>query len=114
MDNCPFCRIASGKIASEIVYEDDTVVAFNDVNPKAPVHILVIPREHIATLNDLDDSHIDLVGRLYLAARDIAREQGFADVGYRTVINCNRQAGQSVFHLHLHLLAGRLMGWPPG
>lgn len=114
MDNCLFCRVASGEIASDVVYEDDAVVAFNDVNPKAPIHILVIPREHIATLNDLDDGHIDLVGRLYLVARDIAREQGFAEAGYRTVINCNRQAGQSVFHLHLHLLAGRLMGWPPG
>jgi histidine triad (HIT) family protein len=114
VDNCLFCRIASGEMASDIVYEDDAVLAFNDVNPKAPVHILVIPREHIATLNDLDDGQTDLVGRLYLAARDIAREQGFADPGYRTVINCNRQAGQSVFHLHLHLLAGRLMGWPPG
>jgi len=114
VDNCLFCRVASGEIASDVVYEDDAVVAFNDVNPKAPIHILVIPREHIATLNDLDDGHIDLVGRLYLVARDIAREQGFAEAGYRTVINCNRQAGQSVFHLHLHLLAGRLMGWPPG
>lgn len=114
METCLFCRIVSGDMSADIVYEDDEVLAFNDVNPKAPVHILVIPREHIATLNDLDDGHASLMGKLYLAAKRIAGQQGFDGPGYRTVINCNRQAGQSVFHLHLHLLAGRLMGWPPG
>ena len=114
MENCIFCRIVSGDMASDKVYEDDEILAFNDVNPKAPTHIVVIPKAHIATLNDLDDGHAALVGKLFLAARRMAREQGFAEAGYRTVINCNRLAGQSVFHIHLHVLAGRLMGWPPG
>ena len=114
MENCIFCRIVSGDMASDKVYEDDEILAFNDINPKAPTHIVVIPKAHIATLNDLDDGHAALVGKLFLAARLMAREQGFAEAGYRTVINCNRLAGQSVFHIHLHVLAGRLMGWPPG
>lgn len=114
MENCIFCKIAAGEIPADVVYEDEEVLAFNDLNPKAPTHVVIIPREHIATLNDLEERHTALVGRLFLAAREIAREQGFDGPGYRTVINCNRQAGQSVFHIHLHLLAGRLMGWPPG
>ena len=114
MENCIFCRIVSDDMASDKVYEDDEILAFNDVNPKAPTHIVVIPKAHIATLNDLDDGHAALVGKLFLAARRMAKEQGFAEAGYRTVINCNRLAGQSVFHIHLHVLAGRLMGWPPG
>jgi len=114
MENCIFCKIAAGEIPGDVVYEDEEVLAFNDLNPKAPTHVVIIPREHIATLNDLEERHTALVGRLFLAAREIAREQGFDGPGYRTVINCNRQAGQSVFHIHLHLLAGRLMGWPPG
>ncbi len=114
MEHCIFCRIASGDMASDKVYEDDEVLAFNDVNPKAPTHIVVIPKVHIATLNDLDEGHAGLVGKLFLAAQRMAREQGFDEAGYRTVINCNRLAGQSVFHIHLHVLAGRLMGWPPG
>ena len=114
MDNCIFCRMVSGDLASDKVYEDEEVLAFNDINPKAPTHVIVIPKTHIATLNDLDPAHAALVGKLFLAAQEIARAQGFAEAGYRTVINCNRLAGQSVFHIHLHLLAGRLMGWPPG
>ncbi len=114
METCLFCRIASGDISADTVYEDDDVLAFNDVNPKAPVHILVIPKEHVATLNDLDDARAPLMGKLFLAAKRIAEQQGFDGPGYRTVVNCNPQAGQSVFHLHLHLLAGRVMGWPPG
>jgi len=114
MENCIFCKIAAGEIPGDMVYEDEEVLAFNDVNPKAPTHIVIIPREHIATLNDLEERHAALVGRLFLAAREIARAQGFDGPGYRTVMNCNRQAGQSVFHIHLHVLAGRLMGWPPG
>ena len=114
MESCIFCKIATGEIGGDIVFEDDAVLAFNDVNPKAPTHIVIIPKEHIATLNDLDESHAALMGRLFLAAKQIAQEQGFAGAGYRTVVNCNRQAGQSVFHIHLHVLAGRLMGWPPG
>ena len=114
MENCIFCKMIFGDMATDKVYEDDEIFAFNDINPKAPTHIIVIPKVHIATLNDLDEGHAALVGKLFLAAQRIAREGGFADAGYRTVINCNRLAGQSVFHIHLHLLAGRLMGWPPG
>jgi histidine triad (HIT) family protein len=106
--------MVSGEITPDVVYEDDAVLAFNDINPKAPTHVLVVPKRHIATLNALEEQDAALVGRLFLAARRIAERDGFAGPGYRTVINCNRQAGQSVFHLHLHVLAGRLMGWPPG
>ncbi len=113
-DNCLFCRIASGDLPGEIIYEDDKVVAFNDANPQAPTHFLVIPRDHISTLNDLDGGHADVIGRLFLAAGKIAKDKGFAKPGYRTVMNCNRLAGQSVFHIHLHVLAGRRMDWPPG
>jgi histidine triad (HIT) family protein len=114
MSTCIFCKMVSGAIKPDVVYEDDEVLAFRDVNPKAPVHLLVIPKVHIATLNDLDPSHAALVGKLFLAARHVAEAHGFAGPGYRTVINCNPQAGQSVYHLHLHVLAGRVMGWPPG
>lgn len=114
MTDCLFCKMVTGEIKPDVVYEDDRVLAFNDVNPQAPVHFLVVPKEHVATLNDLDDGHAELVGRLFLAAQKVAKDQGFADLGYRTVINCNRQAGQSVFHVHLHVLAGRVMRWPPG
>lgn len=114
MDNCIFCKIAAGEIPADKVYEDDTVVAFRDLNPQAPVHILVIPRKHIATLNDLTPADEAIIGRLYGAAREIAAAEGFAESGYRTVINCNEAGGQTVFHIHLHLLAGRMMHWPPG
>ena len=112
--DCLFCRIRTGDLDGDIVHQDDHILAFHDVNPKAPTHILICPAEHIATLNDLEERHAELVGRMFLLARRIARDEGFADKGYRTVFNCNRLAGQSVFHIHLHLLAGRLMGWPPG
>jgi len=111
-DDCLFCRIVRGEIPAKIVKETDHCVAFRDVNPQAPVHVLVIPREHVASLNEARDPA--LVGRLVLDAADIARELGLADGGYRTVINTNADAGQTVFHLHLHLLAGRKMAWPPG
>ncbi len=114
MSECIFCKIAKGEIPAEMVYENDQVLAFRDLNPQAPVHILVIPRRHIATLNDLDEGDADLMGRLYLAAKRIAADEGIAESGYRTVINCNAGAGQTVFHVHLHLLGGRPMGWPPG
>ncbi|MGH8583980.1 MAG: histidine triad nucleotide-binding protein [Gammaproteobacteria bacterium] len=113
MSDCLFCKIASGAIQPRIAYEDTEVLAFHDLNPQAPVHILVIPKTHIATLNDLEAGHVAVVGKLYLAASRIAKEQGFDQCGYRTVMNCNADAGQSVFHIHLHLLAGRAMGWPP-
>jgi histidine triad (HIT) family protein len=114
MSDCLFCKFVSGDIKPNTVYEDDEILAFRDINPQAPTHILVIPKQHIATLNDLDENHEALIGKLYLAAQKIAREEGIAEAGYRTVVNCNEQAGQSVFHIHLHLLGGRDMRWPPG
>jgi len=114
MSDCLFCKFVSGEIRPDKVYEDDEVLAFRDINPQAPTHILVIPKRHIATLNDLEEADAALIGKLYLAARNIAREEGIAEAGYRTLINCNELAGQSVFHIHLHLLGGRGMGWPPG
>lgn len=114
MSNCLFCKIVDKELDSDIVYEDDHVVAFNDINPQAPHHVLIIPRKHIATINDIDDSESDLIGRLFLAARNIAAQLGVSDNGYRVVMNCNRDAGQTVFHLHLHFLAGRPLHWPPG
>ena len=112
--SCLFCRIASGEIPASKVYEDDQVLAFNDINPQAPLHILVIPRRHISTTNDLSATDDGLVGTLVRRAAAIAREAGYADRGYRVVMNCNAEAGQTVFHIHLHLLAGRGLGWPPG
>ncbi len=112
--DCIFCKIAHGEIDSDIVYEDDDVVAFRDLNPQAPEHVLLIPRKHIATVNDLTAADAPLVGTLYLGAREVAARLGVAQDGYRLVMNCNPRAGQSVYHIHLHLLAGRDMGWPPG
>lgn len=114
MTDCLFCKIRDGEIPASIIFENEHVLAFEDVNPQAPVHILIIPRKHIATINDLQSDDGVLVGQLYMAAKKIAQEKGVADEGYRTVINCNQKAGQTVFHLHLHLLAGRAMTWPPG
>lgn len=109
---CLFCRIITKEIPANIVAENEHCVAFRDINPQAPVHILVIPREHVASLNDMKDSTI--VGRMNLLAAQLAKKEGLADRGYRTVINTNADAGQTVFHLHLHLLGGRRMDWPPG
>ena len=114
MSDCIFCKIVAGEIPAEVVYQDDQVVAFKDLNPQAPVHVLVIPRRHIATTNDLTEADAELAGRLVLAAKQVAQEMGIAEEGYRTVLNCNAAAGQTVFHIHLHLLGGRPMGWPPG
>ncbi len=114
MADCLFCSIADKTIPAEIVFADDEIIAFRDINPQAPTHILIIPQEHIATLNDLTKEQAALVGRLVLVARQLAREAGIAEEGYRTVFNCNRAAGQAVFHIHLHLLGGRPMTWPPG
>lgn len=113
-DDCLFCRIIAGDIPAELVYETDSVVAFRDINPQAPTHVLVIPRRHIATLDDLEAADRELVGDLYLAAQAIAAEEGIVGSGYRTVINCGEGAGQSVFHVHLHVLGGRRLAWPPG
>ena len=113
-DACLFCRIAGGEIPADIVYEDDEILAFRDIAPQAPVHVLVIPRRHVATLNDLRAEHGALMGAMTLAAARIARDEDIADDGYRLVMNCLEGAGQSVFHVHLHLLGGRRMIWPPG
>ena len=113
-DNCLFCKILEGEIPAERIYESDTAVAFRDINPQAPIHALVIPRKHISTINDIDVDDEAIIGSLYSAARHIAAEEGIADEGYRAVMNCNEGAGQSVFHIHLHVLGGRRLDWPPG
>ncbi len=112
--SCLFCRIVAGEIPAKKVYEDDDLVAFEDINPQAPMHVLVVPRTHVATLNELDRSHDGLVGAMVRRAAAIAAERGYAEPGYRTVFNCNAGAGQTVFHLHLHVLGGRTLAWPPG
>jgi histidine triad (HIT) family protein len=111
-DQCLFCRIVRREIPATLVVETDDCVAFRDINPQAPVHVLVIPRTHVASLDDATDAH--MVGRLALVAAEIARKEGIADSGYRAVINTNAAAGQTVFHIHLHLLGGRHLSWPPG
>ncbi len=111
---CLFCRIVAGELPAKTVYQDEDVVAFHDTNPQAPVHVLIVPRRHIATLNDLEPGDEALVGALVRRAAAVAKDLGLSARGYRTVFNCNREAGQSVFHVHLHLLGGRPMGWPPG
>ncbi len=109
-----FLKIIDREIPADIVFENDRVLAFRDIDPQAPVHILIIPKRRIATVNDLDDDDAGLVGDMVLAARDIARSEGISDDGYRLVFNCNRDGCQSVYHIHLHLLGGRRMTWPPG
>jgi histidine triad (HIT) family protein len=112
--SCLFCRIIAGEIPATKVYEDDTLVAFNDINPQAPMHVLIVPRVHVATLNDLGANHDAIVGAMVRRAAAIASDRGYAESGYRTVFNCNADAGQAVFHIHLHVLGGRTMTWPPG
>lgn len=112
--DCLFCRIVGGEIPAEVVHESETTMAFRDITPQAPTHVLIIPRRHISTINDLTADDKELVGSLYLAAKEIAEQEGLADDGYRVVMNCGEEAGQSVFHIHLHLLGGRLLNWPPG
>lgn len=114
MSDCLFCKMVSGEIAPDKVYENDDVLAFRDISPQAPTHVLVVPKRHIATLNELDSDSADVVGKMVLAAAELAKQEGFAEQGYRTVMNCNADGGQSVFHIHLHLLGGRIMNWPPG
>ena len=114
MAECLFCRIISREIQATIVYEDDQIVAFNDINPQGPAHVLVVPRRHIATLNDLTHDDDELVGELVRRAAAIAKQRGISAGGYRTVFNTNHDAGQTVFHMHLHLIGGRPMHWPPG
>lgn len=112
--DCLFCRIAEGEIPADVVMRTEEVVAFRDINPQAPTHILIIPRTHVATVSDLDGSDVEIMGKLFLAAKELAREDGIEEGGYRMVVNAGPDAGQTVFHVHMHLLGGRGMGWPPG
>lgn len=112
--DCLFCKIVAGEIPANVIYQDDYVLAFEDINPQAPTHTLIIPREHLATLDELDESKEAIAGKILVAARNIAREKGLDDRGYRLVANCLESAGQTVFHIHFHLLGGRNLGWPPG
>ncbi|QEL10571.1 histidine triad nucleotide-binding protein [Kushneria phosphatilytica] len=109
-----FDQIINREIPAEIVFEDDQVLAFNDINPQAPTHVLIIPKKPIATLNDITEDDLELVGRLHLTAAHIARERGIAEEGYRVVMNCNEYGGQTVYHIHLHLMGGRRFTWPAG
>ncbi len=114
MADCLFCKIRDGKIPAKLIFRDDLCVAFEDINPQAPTHLLLIPVEHIETVNDLTAEHREKVGHLFFVAARLAKERGHSEAGYRLVMNCNRDAGQSVFHVHLHLLGGRQFSWPPG
>ena len=112
--DCLFCKIISGEIPSEKVYEDEYVYAFNDISQTAPIHVLIVPKKHISTINDIEDQDAELIGRIYLAAKKIAKEKGIDEEGYRVITNCNKMAGQTVFHIHYHLIGGRELGWPAG
>lgn len=112
--DCLFCKIGKGEIPTKIVYRDDKVIAFNDINAQAPHHVLIVPHKHIATLNDLQDEDTELVGHMVQTAKKLAKELGIAEDGFRLNLNCNRGGGQTVFHIHLHLLGGRHFSWPPG
>jgi histidine triad (HIT) family protein len=112
--DCLFCRIVAGTIPATLVHQDEHLVAFRDINPQAPMHVLIVPRRHVASLNELTESDDQIVGEMVRRAAAIARSNGFADRGYRTVFNCNAEAGQTVFHIHLHVLGGRPLAWPPG
>ena len=109
-----FIKIINREIPADIIYETDDILAFRDINPQAPVHVLIIPKEQIRTINDLRSKHGEIVGKLFLVAAELAEREGIADEGYRVVMNCNEAGGQAVYHIHLHLLGGRQMGWPPG
>ena len=114
MSDCIFCKIASGDIPGDIVYQDDRVIAVNDIDPKAPVHILIMPKKHIPSLNEIDDSNKDIMAHILTVAANLAKTKGVAEKGYRIVNNCGVQGGQSVEHIHFHLLGGRSLTWPPG
>lgn len=114
MSDCLFCKIIAGDIPSDKVYEDEHVYAFRDINPVAPLHALIIPKKHISMINDVEDTDSETMGRLFVAAKKITKELGVEEEGYRTVMNCGEAAGQTVFHVHMHLLAGRDLTWPPG
>ena len=112
--DCIFCKIIKNELPAKIVYQDKDIIAFNDTHPRAPIHQLIVPKKHIATLNDLTEKDTILVGNMLQVARDLAKESNIAQSGYRTIFNCNKDGGQEVFHLHLHLLGGRALHWPPG
>ncbi|WP_431024204.1 histidine triad nucleotide-binding protein [Halomonas sp. H5] len=112
--DCLFCKIINREIPADIVYEDEHMLAFNDINPQAPTHMLIIPKRHIATLNDLEEADLALVGRLQYTAAKLAKQAGFAEEGYRVVMNCNEKGGQTVYHIHMHLMGGRRFTWPAG
>ncbi|WP_110685491.1 histidine triad nucleotide-binding protein [Salinicola aestuarinus] len=114
MEPTLFDKIIAREIPADIVFEDDEVLAFNDINPQAPTHILIIPKKPIATLNDIEETDLALIGRLQFTAATLAKQLGFAEDGYRVVMNCNENGGQSVYHIHMHLLGGRRLAWPPG
>jgi len=114
MSECLFCRIAAGEIPAKIVFNDEKVVAFEDIKPQAPIHIIIIPRKHIPTVLDLDEEDRELVGLMHLVANQIAAEKSLTQDGFRLVTNCKKSAGQEIFHLHIHMLGGRAFGWPPG
>ena len=114
MTDCLFCKFVSGEIPPNIVYQDEDVLGFRDLHPQAPVHCLVIPKQHFSTINEATDAQTVLMGKLVLAAQKIAKQEGVDETGYRLVMNCNADGGQSVYHIHLHLLAGRSLHWPPG
>ena len=114
MTDCLFCKIRDGEIPSETVYENDDILAFKDVNPHSPKHILIVPRKHIATINDMEGEDAKIMGEMMLAAQEIAKTEGVAESGFRLVINTNDDAGQTVHHIHMHLMGGRNMAWPPG
>jgi histidine triad (HIT) family protein len=114
MDDCLFCKIIAGDIPADMVFENERILAFPDINPQAPTHILIIPKLHIPTLNDLQPEHSELIGELIRIASELAKKEGIAEAGYRTGFNCNDAGGQTVYHIHLHLLGGRTFGWPPG
>ena len=114
MEDCLFCKIVDGEIDSDIVYEDEQVIAFKDINPQAPTHILIAPKKHIPTLLDLEEEDNELVGHIYQVAKELAQKEGIAEDGFRVVSNCNEAGGQTVFHIHYHLLGGRDLQWPPG
>tara|TARA_Y100000996_G_C22513023_1_gene639232 strand:+ start:110 stop:454 length:345 start_codon:yes stop_codon:yes gene_type:complete len=114
MKNCLFCKIVNKQISADIVFSNKSVISFRDINPIAPNHVLIIPKIHISTLNDIRSDHKNILGEIMLAAKEVAASEGLSDEGYRTIFNCNKNAGQTVFHIHLHLIGGRRLSWPPG
>lgn len=112
--DCLFCKIVAGEINTNKIFENDQVLAFEDINPQAPIHLLIIPKKHLSTVNHVSVDDQSTMGALFVAAQQIAQQKGFAEDGYRLVVNCNEHGGQTVFHIHMHLLAGRQLGWPPG